>query len=42
MKNRDSKEWMWPPADQWVGVLGMLIIAFISIATSWVLRFFAP
>jgi hypothetical protein len=31
---------MWPPADQWVGVWGLLIVAFVAIITTWVLDFF--
>jgi hypothetical protein len=31
---------MWPPADQWFGVWGLLVIVAISIATSQVLAFF--
>jgi hypothetical protein len=40
MKNRKSKEWIWPPADQWIGVWGLLIIAAVSILTGWGLNFF--
>jgi hypothetical protein len=31
---------MWPPADQWIGVWGMLTIAIVSIVTSQILAFF--
>ena len=40
MKNRGSKDWIWPPADQVVGLWGFLILATVSIVTSQVLSFF--
>ena len=40
MKNRNCKEWIWPPADQWIGVWGLLIIAGVAIVTGQVLDFF--
>lgn len=41
MKNRDSKEWIWPPADQWITVWGMLVIAVVGILGSPLLLFFS-
>jgi len=40
MKNRNSKEWIWPPADQWIGVWGLLTIVLVGMITTWVLNFF--
>src|ERR1035437_6958326 len=40
MKNRTCKDWIWPPADQWIGVWGLLTIAAVGIVTTWVLNFF--
>ncbi|HMC26380.1 MAG TPA: hypothetical protein VKM56_01160 [Verrucomicrobiae bacterium] len=41
MKNRDSKEWIWPTADQWIGVWGMLLMAVMALLASQVLFFFS-
>ncbi len=40
MKKQLFKDWIWPPADQWIGGLGLLTIAFTSILATWVLNFF--
>ena len=40
MKNHRLKDWMWPPLDQWIGVWGLVVVAFFSIGTSWLLAFF--
>ena len=40
MKNRSCRELIWPPADQWVGVWGLLAVAVVGIVTSWALNFF--
>ncbi len=40
MKNRPCKEWIWLPADQWIGVWGLLTIALVGIVTTWILNFF--
>ena len=41
MKHRDSKEWIWPPADQWITTWGMLVISIVGILTSQILLFFS-
>jgi hypothetical protein len=40
MKKQIFKDWLWPPADQWIGGWGLLTIVFVSILTTWVLDFF--
>jgi cell division protein FtsW (lipid II flippase) len=40
MKKQTFKEWIWPPADQWVGIWGVLLIAGVAIVTTWILNFF--
>jgi hypothetical protein len=40
MKNRHCRQSLWPPADQWIGVWGLLIIAVVGIVTTCVLDFF--
>src|SRR5882672_1549990 len=40
MKNRTSKEWIWPPADQWISVWGLLTLAVVAFVTSKILDFF--
>ena len=41
MKNRNSKEWIWPPADQWITVWGMPLMAIISILGAQLFFFFS-
>lgn len=41
MKNRKSEEWIWPPADQWITVWGMPLIAIISILSCQLFFFFS-
>ena len=40
MKNQNSKVWIWPPADQWIGVWGLLTMAVVAFVTSKILDFF--
>jgi hypothetical protein len=40
MKERDSREWIWPPLGQWVLLWGMLVIAIIGIVTAQVASWF--
>jgi len=39
MKSRYFKDWIWPPADQWVGVYGLLTFAVVCIITARLLDF---
>ena len=41
MQNRKRNEWIWPPADQWIAVWGLWIIAIIAIVTTQLLTFFS-
>jgi hypothetical protein len=40
MKNRILKEWIWPPADQWIGVWGLVTLAVVGVLVTRVLDFF--
>jgi len=40
MKNRNCDEWIWPRADQWIGVWGLVTIAIVGVVTTWILNFF--
>jgi hypothetical protein len=40
MKNQTCKEWIWPPADQWIGVWGPMAVAVAGIITTWAFNFF--
>ena len=40
MKKQGLKEWIWPPADQWIGVWGLLTIAIVAMVITWILNFF--
>ncbi len=40
MRSRPSKEWSWPPPDQWVALWGVIAIAVIGILTSRLISFF--
>src|SRR5437867_721336 len=41
MKKQDSKQWIWPPAEQWITVWGLVVIAVVGILTSQLLSFFS-
>jgi hypothetical protein len=41
MNNRGSKDWIWPPADQWITVWGNFVAAVVGILTSQLLFFFS-
>jgi hypothetical protein len=40
MKDRQSKEWIWPRTGDWATNWGLLVIAFVVIASSQVMAFF--
>ena len=35
-----SKEWIWPPADQWITVWGLWVVAFMAFVSSQFALFF--
>jgi hypothetical protein len=39
MKDRCCKDWIRLPADQWIGIWGLLTIALVGVGTTWVLNF---
>jgi len=40
MKTKQQTEWIWPPADQWITVWGLWIIAIMAIVPTQIFFFF--
>jgi hypothetical protein len=40
MKKQILKDWLGPPADQWIGVWGLVTLALVATFTTWLLNFF--